>query len=102
MYGGHWRNAVLLRMSGYECGPDQESGYVLWHISEELIRAGNVRLVADSVAKLDEGRLARNNRIVAKKILNRYCALVAVLESMLLAQVPKILLQHYLAGSGLA
>jgi hypothetical protein len=64
--------------------------------SDEPITARHVRSLGDSVAKLDEGRLARNNRIVAKGILNQYCALVAVLESMLLHQVPKILLQHYL------
>jgi hypothetical protein len=54
---------------------------------------------ADSVAKLDEGRLARNNRIAPKELLNRYCALVALLKSMLLAQAPKIVLQQNLPGT---
>jgi hypothetical protein len=49
----------------------------------------------DSVAKLGEGWLARNNRIVAKGFLNQWCGLVAILESILLAWTPKIVLQHY-------
>ncbi len=40
----------------------------------------------DSVAKLGKRRLTRNNRIGAKDLLNRCCALVAVLESMLPAR----------------
>src|SRR6266536_2170082 len=59
---------------------------VHWHISEELIRRGNVRIRGDSVAKLGKRRLTRNNRIGAKDLLNRCCALVAVLESMLPAR----------------
>jgi hypothetical protein len=55
--------------------------------------------LADSVAKVRGRRLARNNRIVAKEFLNRCCALVAVLESMLPAQAPKIVLQQYLPGA---
>ena len=51
---------------------------------------------ADFVAKLGGTRLARNNRIVGKEFLNRCCSLGAVLESMLPAQAPKIVLQHYL------
>jgi hypothetical protein len=49
---------------------------------------------SECVAKLDEGPPARNNRIVAKGFLNRPCGLIADLESMLLAQAPKIVLQH--------
>src|SRR6266849_6413422 len=52
--------------------------------------------LADFVAKLGGTRLARNNRIVGKEFLNRCCSLGAVLESMLPAQAPKIVLQHYL------
>src|SRR6266516_1884169 len=51
-------------------------------------------LSGDSVAKLDKRRLTRNNRIGAKDFLNRCCALVAVLESMLPARAPKIVLQQ--------
>ncbi len=51
--------------------------------------------LADSVAKVDGRRLAHNNRIMTKEFLNQCCALVAVLESMLPAQAPKIVLQHY-------
>src|SRR6266487_3217028 len=51
---------------------------------------------ADSVAKLGKRRLTRNNRIGAKDLLNRCCALVAVLESMLPARAPKIVLQQNL------
>jgi len=52
-------------------------------------------LLADFVAKLGGRRLARNNRIGGKQFLNRCCALIAVLESMLLARALKIVLQHY-------
>jgi len=51
--------------------------------------------MADFVAKLGGRRLARNNRIRGKQFLNRCCALIAVLESMLLARALKIVLQHY-------
>src|SRR6266702_5092872 len=53
------------------------------------------RVLADFVAKLGGRRLARNNRIGGKQFLNRCCALIAVLESMLLARALKIVLQHY-------
>src|SRR5947209_20560432 len=51
--------------------------------------------MADFVAKLGGRRLARNNRIRGKQFLNRCCALIAVLESMLPARALKIVLQHY-------
>src|SRR6266536_2880584 len=54
----------------------------------------HVRIGSDSVAKLGKRRLTRNNRIGAKDLLNRCCALVAVLESMLPARAPKIVLQQ--------
>src|SRR5713226_4361346 len=60
------------------------------------------RLGADFVAKLGGTRLARNNRIVGKEFLNRCCSLGAVLESMLPAQAPKIVLQHYLPEADMA
>jgi hypothetical protein len=43
---------------------------------------------ADFVAKLDDKRLARNNRIVAHKFLNQHCALASALESILLVLAP--------------
>src|SRR6266536_2314151 len=52
------------------------------------------------VAKLGKRRLTRNNRIGAKDLLNRCCALVAVLESMLPARAPKIVLQQNRRLSG--
>src|SRR6266699_4666314 len=62
--------------------------------------AASVRYRADSVAKLGKRRLTRNNRIGAKDLLNRCCALVAVLESMLPARAPKIVLQQNRGLSG--
>src|SRR6266511_6233006 len=56
----------------------------------------HVRIGSDSVAKLGKRRLTRNNRIGAKDLLNRCCALVAALESMLPARAPKIVLQQNL------
>jgi hypothetical protein len=47
-------------------------------------------LSGDIVAKLGEGWRARNNRIAAKGFLNQSCGLVAILESILPAQTPKI------------
>ena len=61
---------------------------------------GHGPLCADSVAKLGKRRLTRNNRIGAKDSLNRCCALIAVLESMLPARAPKIVLQQNLPDSG--
>src|SRR6266566_3514525 len=52
------------------------------------------RVLADFVAKLGGRRLARNNRIGGKQFLNRCCALIAVLESMLPARALKIVLQQ--------
>ena len=52
--------------------------------------------MADFVAKLGGRRLARNNRIGGKQFLNRCCALIAVLESMLPARALKIVLQQNL------
>src|SRR6266511_1346696 len=60
----------------------------------------HVRIGSDSVAKLGKRRLTRNNRIGAKDLLNRCCALVAVLESMLPARAPKIVLQQNRSESG--
>src|SRR5215475_9923153 len=54
----------------------------------------------ECVAKLGEGWLARKNRIVAKGFLNQCCGLVAILESILLARTPKIVLQHIRVLSG--
>jgi DNA repair protein RadC len=51
-------------------------------------------LLADFVAKLDEKSLARNNRILAHKVLNQHCALAPALESILLVLAQKIVLQH--------
>jgi hypothetical protein len=51
---------------------------------------------ADSVAKLDEDQLVRNNRIGAGKFLNQHCAFGPNVESMLRAQTVKIVLQHNL------
>jgi hypothetical protein len=48
----------------------------------------------DFVAKLDDRPLARNNRILAHKILDQHCALAPALESMLLVLAQKIVLQH--------
>src|SRR5713226_10249492 len=59
-------------------------------------------LWVDFVAKLGGRRLARNNRIRGKQFLNRCCALIAVLESMLPARALKIVLQHYLPNSEVA
>src|SRR6266536_4200125 len=70
------------------------------HVPEELIGAEKVRSSEDSVAKLGKRRLTRNNRIGAKDLLNRCCALVAVLESMLPARAPKIVLQQNRCLSG--
>jgi hypothetical protein len=50
----------------------------------------------ESVAKLGEGWVARNNRIMTTGFLNQCCRLLAILESILRAQAPKIVLQHYL------
>src|SRR6266700_4207503 len=61
---------------------------------------GLVRFALDSVAKLGKRRLTRNNRIGAKDLLNRCCALVAVLESMLPARAPQIVLQQNRGASG--
>jgi hypothetical protein len=58
------------------------------------IGAGPLR--ADTVVKVGEGHLGRNNRIAANKFLNRYCASGLDLESILLARTRKILLQQYL------
>jgi hypothetical protein len=49
---------------------------------------------ADFVAKLDDRPLARNNRILAHKVLNQHCALAPALESILLVLAQKIVLQH--------
>jgi len=51
---------------------------------------------ADIVAKLSEGSLARNIRIGTSRFLNQRCASRAGLESILLAETSKIVLQQYL------
>ena len=48
----------------------------------------------DCVAKFDGQPLARNNRIMAQKVLNQHCALAPALESILLVLASKIVLQH--------
>src|SRR3981081_4249275 len=48
----------------------------------------------ECVAKLDAEQRASNNRIRLNGLLNRCCALVFVLESMLLIWVVEIVLQH--------
>jgi hypothetical protein len=55
----------------------------------------HVRYRGDCVAKVGEEQVAGNNRIGAGNFLNQYCALLADLESILLAQVLKIFLQQY-------
>ena len=55
---------------------------------------GTVCFPPDCVAKLDEAQLTRNYRIETSKFLNQHCALGSDLESMLLAQALKIVLQH--------
>jgi hypothetical protein len=51
--------------------------------------------MADCAAKLFAALRASNNRIRVNGILNQCCALVFVLESILLAQVLKFFLQQY-------
>jgi hypothetical protein len=51
--------------------------------------------MADTVVKVGEGHLERNNGIAANKFVNRYCASGLDLESILLARMHKILLQQY-------
>jgi hypothetical protein len=51
--------------------------------------------VVDFVAKVGEEQLAGNNRIGTRNFLNQHCALVPDLESILLAQVLKFILQQY-------
>ncbi len=77
----HHRKTVARCLFRVKLGPSGVSAYVC--------------LDADSVAKLGKRRLTRNNRIGAKDFLNRCCALVAVLESMLPARAPKIVLPQY-------
>jgi hypothetical protein len=62
-------------------------------------RLVHVRFSPECVAKLGEGWLVRNNRIVAKGFLNQWCDAVAILESILLAQTPEIVLQHIQVSS---
>jgi hypothetical protein len=50
--------------------------------------------MTDCVAKLDNKLLARNNRIMAHKVLHQHCARASGLESTLLALASKIVLQH--------
>ena len=54
----------------------------------------DVCLPSECVAKLDAEQRASNNRIRLNGLLNRCCALVFVLESMLLIWVVEIVLQH--------
>jgi hypothetical protein len=54
---------------------------------------------ADIVAKVGEQQLRRNNRIATSKSLNQHCVLAADLGSMLLPQMPKIVLQQYRPGA---
>ena len=62
---------------------------------EELTREHNESaLRGDCVAKLDDKPSARNNRIMAHKVLNQDCALAPALESILLILASKIVLQH--------
>jgi hypothetical protein len=51
--------------------------------------------VADIVAKIRDGLLARNIRIETGHFLNQHCVLVSDLELLLRAQRPKIVLQQY-------
>ena len=81
-----WPEMALRRWS--------ESCCAICRAALSAFRAKNVRSRPDSVAKLGKRRLTRDNRIGAKDLLNRCCALVAVLESMLPARAPKIVLQQ--------
>jgi hypothetical protein len=54
----------------------------------------------DCVAKLFAALQASNNRIRLNDFLNQCCALVSVLESILLILVVKIVLQHNRMHSG--
>src|SRR5262249_39478404 len=65
-----------------------------WHIPDLPRSVLDFRSRVECVAKLGEGWLVRNNRIVAKGFLNQWCDAVAILESILLAQTPEIVLQH--------
>src|SRR6266487_108806 len=83
-----------------EDSPCQLEAVHTWHYSDLVPCRLEFRLRRDSVAKLGKRRLTRNNRIGAKDLLNRCCALVAVLESMLPARAPKIVLQQNRAQFG--
>ena len=60
----------------------------------------HVRNAADCVAKLFAAPRTRNYRIRLSGVLNRCCALVLILESILLVLLVKIVLQHNPAESG--
>jgi hypothetical protein len=62
--------------------------------SQRLITA--CRMSADCVAKLFAALRRSNYRIRLSTVLNRCCAPVLVLESILLSLVAKIVLQHNL------
>jgi hypothetical protein len=59
----------------------------------------DVRLLGDCAAKLFAALRTRNYRIQLNVFLNRRCALVLVLGSILLILVVKLVLQHILSGS---
>jgi hypothetical protein len=61
---------------------------------------GHVRLAGDCVAKLFAAPRRSNYRIRLNAVLNRCCAPVLVLESILLNLVAKIVLQHNRPESG--
>jgi hypothetical protein len=61
-----------------------------------IIATHRMTLSADCVVKLFAALRASNNRIRLSGILNQCCALVFVLESLLLVLVVKIVLQHNL------
>ena len=84
-------------------GSNPALGALLRHVrlaavSSLQLNVATGRISADFVAKLGGRRLARNNRIGGKQFLNRCCALIAVLESMLPARALKIVLQQNRPG----
>jgi hypothetical protein len=68
-------------------------------IAEELAHPRHRGFVPILLQKSLRGRrkaILRNNRIWANECLNQSCEPRADLESMLLARMPKVFLQHYL------
>jgi hypothetical protein len=64
------------------------------------VHRADVRYAIECVAKLHAERQARNIRIRLAERLNRCCAFVSILESVLLISIVKIVLQHIPIESG--